>query len=53
MVWHIFTLKADYIGYNHTIVIADHQDLKADNLLLDLDGVCKISDFGISKQSSM
>jgi mitogen-activated protein kinase kinase kinase len=29
------------------------QDLKSDNLLLDLDGVCKISDFGISKQSSM
>lgn len=29
-----------------------HRDLKGDNILVDASGVCKISDFGISKQTS-
>lgn len=28
-----------------------HRDLKADNVLVDMAGTCKISDFGISKKS--
>lgn len=32
----------------HTI---DFQDLKADNILVETTGICKISDFGISKRT--
>ncbi|XBW37568.1 hypothetical protein QEN19_003149 [Hanseniaspora menglaensis] len=39
------------LSYLHNLGIL-HRDMKADNLLLDLDGVCKISDFGISKKSN-
>lgn len=38
----------DGLAYLHREGIL-HQDLKTDNILLDLDGTCKISDFGISK----
>lgn len=40
----------DGLAYLHSCGIL-HRDLKSDNILIDLDGVCKISDFGISKKS--
>ncbi|EKV05966.1 MAP kinase kinase kinase (Bck1), putative [Penicillium digitatum PHI26] len=40
----------DGLAYLHDKGIL-HRDMKADNILLDLDGTCKISDFGISKKT--
>lgn len=50
MIKHLTTQVLRGLSYLHSRGIL-HRDMKADNLLLDQDGVCKISDFGISRQS--
>ncbi|KAK4049445.1 mitogen-activated protein kinase kinase kinase [Microbotryomycetes sp. JL201] len=39
------------LEYLHSLGIL-HRDMKADNILTDHDGMCKISDFGTSKKSA-
>lgn len=50
MIKHLTTQVLSGLSYLHSRGIL-HRDMKADNLLLDQEGVCKISDFGISRKS--
>ncbi|CCF55580.1 hypothetical protein KAFR_0A01420 [Kazachstania africana CBS 2517] len=51
MIRHLTIQVLRGLSYLHSRGIL-HRDMKADNLLLDQDGVCKISDFGISRKSN-
>lgn len=51
VVAHLTRQTLSGLAYLHREGIL-HRDLKADNILLELDGTCKISDFGISKKSN-
>ncbi|KIM20324.1 hypothetical protein M408DRAFT_82191 [Serendipita vermifera MAFF 305830] len=48
---HFTKQIVDGLAYVHSKGIL-HRDLKADNILVDLDGICKIFDFGISKREN-
>ncbi|CCE64598.1 hypothetical protein TPHA_0I00920 [Tetrapisispora phaffii CBS 4417] len=50
LIRHLTNQVLEGLSYLHSQGIL-HRDMKADNLLLDQDGICKISDFGISKKS--
>ena len=51
LIRHLTNQVLKGLAYLHSKGIL-HRDMKADNLLLDQDGVCKISDFGISRKSN-
>ncbi|EDO15459.1 hypothetical protein Kpol_463p8 [Vanderwaltozyma polyspora DSM 70294] len=51
LIRHLTIQVLQGLSYLHSRGIL-HRDMKADNLLLDQDGVCKISDFGISRKSN-